>query len=244
MPLLVAVLVASVVGSVHCAGMCGGFVAFATGDTAGRRGALAVSLVSSVGRLIAYVTLGAFAGALGRAVDVAGALGGVQRAAAVVAGALIVGWGTVSLLRAIGVRVPAGARAPAVTRVLARGVRRVAMRPPAQRAFAIGLLSACLPCGWLYAFVVTAAGTASVATGALVMAVFWLGTIPMMLGVAAGIHALAAPLRRHVPAACAVLMIVVGLLAVGGRLRAPGDPHAAHGGHPGVMTHASGAHAR
>jgi sulfite exporter TauE/SafE len=68
------------------------------------------------------------------------------------------------------------------------------------------------------------------------MAVFWLGTLPVMAGLGVAVQALAGRIRRWVPAACAVAMIVVGLLAVAGRARAPerhpiqhseaGAPHA------------------
>jgi hypothetical protein len=39
-----------------------------------------------------------------------------------------------------------------------------------------------------------------------------------MLSVGVGLQVLAGPLRRHIPVACATAMIVVGLLAVGGRI--------------------------
>ena len=54
------------------------------------------------------------------------------------------------------------------------------------------------------------------------MAVFWLGTLPAMVSLGLGVRALAGPLRRHVPAACAVALILVGLFAVAGRMM---DPH-------------------
>ena len=106
-PLALAVLGASLLGSLHCAGMCGGFVAFCSaGDAARRRPGLAVHVVHGAGRLVAYVVLGVAAGALGAALDVAGALAGIHRAAAVLAGALVVVWGSAALLAALGVRLP------------------------------------------------------------------------------------------------------------------------------------------
>ena len=48
-----------------------------------------------------------------------------------------------------------------------------------------------------------------------------------MVSVGIGLQALAGPLRRHIPVACATAMIVVGLLAVGGRLHAAGPAGAA-----------------
>ena len=236
--LALTVLTASLLGSLHCAGMCGGFVAFYAGDPGrrGERSRLAGHLSYNLGRLAAYAGLGALAGALGAALDATGGLLGVQRAAAVVAGVLIVLWGVAALLESRGVRLPRLAAPPAVRGLLRRGIQRVAARPPATRALAIGLLTGLLPCGWLYAFVVTAAGTGSAAAGAAMMAVFWLGTVPVMLSVGLGLAVLSAPLRRYLPTACAVAMIVVGLFSVAGRVR-PHDPPAAARDITGVGGH-------
>ena len=233
--LVVTVLASSLLGSLHCAGMCGGFVALHAGAPGARsrgRGALA-HLAYSAGRLVAYVALGAGAGALGGALDLAGALGGVQRLAGLLAGLLIVLWGSAALLEALGLHLPRAGSPRGLERALGGGMRLVAGWPPSARAFATGLLAAVLPCGWLWAFVATAAGTGSAAGGALVMAVFWAGTLPMLAGVGLLLETVAGPLRRHLPAAAAVAMIVVGLLAVAGRGRVV-DPAAL--APPGVST--------
>lgn len=220
--LALTVLGASLLGSLHCAGMCGGFVAFYA-VAGGRRAGLGHAAYN-VGRLVAYGTLGALAGALGAALDLAAAPAGIQRGGAVLAGALIALWGMRTLLETVGVRM-ARLEAPAAFRgAVARGVAAVAAQPPATRALVIGLLTGLLPCGWLYAFIVTAAGTGDPLRGAGLMAVFWLGTLPVMAGLGVAVQALTGSLRRWVPAACAVAMIAVGLLAVVGRARLPETP--------------------
>jgi sulfite exporter TauE/SafE len=221
--LALTVLAASLAGSLHCAGMCGGFVAFYTG-AAGRRTALGHTAYN-LGRLAAYATLGALAGGLGTAIDMAAAPAGIRRAAAVLAGALIVLWGTRMLLETAGVRVVRLEPPAALRGAVGRGLAAVAVQPPVTRALVIGLLTGLLPCGWLYAFVVTAAGTGSPLRGAGLMAVFWLGTLPVMAGLGVAVQTLAGGFRRWVPAACAVAMIVVGLFAVAGRARTP-ETHA------------------
>lgn len=214
------VLVSSLLGSLHCAGMCGPLVAiYAAGPAreAPLPRRLAAHGAYSLGRLSTYAALGALSGAAGAALDRAGALAGVARGAAIVSGSLIVVWGAVALLAARGVRVPRfGAPAP-MKRALAAAMRAVAPRPPAARAAILGIASGLLPCGWLWAFVVTAAGTGSPAGGALVMAAFWAGTLPVMLAVGEAVRAAVGPLARHVPAACAVLLVVLGLWTVVGR---------------------------
>ena len=225
--LVLSVLASSLLGSLHCAGMCGGFVALDAGAAdARRRGGRALAHAAySAGRLLAYAALGAIAGALGGALDLAGALVGVQRVATLLAGILIVLWGAAALVEALGGHFPRLGSPHTLGWVLGGGMRLVAAWPPSARTFVTGLLAAVLPCGWLWAFVVTAGGTGSASAGALVMAVFWAGTLPMLAGVGLLVETVSGPLRRHLPAAAALAMIVVGLLAVAGRGRAV-DPAA------------------
>ena len=211
---LAGVLVASVAGSLHCAGMCGGLVAFATaGD---RR--LAAHATYAAGRLLAYVSLGALAGALGSALELAGAALGLQRSASVLAGVLVATWGLHSLLLAVGVRVPRvpGGAVP-LRHAFSRTLGRLAPRAGWVRAGAVGLLSGFLPCGWLYAFVVAAAGTGSSLDGMLLMATFWLGTVPLLAGVGAVSQLALAPVRRHLPVVTAVLLLAIGVATIVGR---------------------------
>jgi uncharacterized protein len=222
------VLVASLLGSLHCAGMCGGFVALYAGDPGRRDGARMGHVAYNLGRLIAYAALGALAGALGAALDLGGALLGVQRGMAAVAGVFIALWGSLVLLESFGRRVPRFGAPPWLHGFVSRGVRLIAGWRPLTRALAVGLLTGCLPCGWLYAFVVTAAGTGSASAGAALMAVFWVGTLPVMVSLGVGLRGLAGPLRRYVPTACAMAMILVGLLAVAGRVVERPITHASH----------------
>jgi sulfite exporter TauE/SafE len=231
--IVVGVFLSSLLGSLHCAGMCGPLVAAYAGmpgtEAPWRRRAMAHAAYSA-GRLAGYVALGACAGAFGAALDHAGAWAGVTRAAAIVSGVLIALWGLHAFLTARGVRVRRIEAPSFVRRTFGVAMRAMVERPPATRAALLGVGTALLPCGWLYAFVVTAAGTAGALTGALVMAVFWTGTLPVMLAFGETVRALSGPLRRHVPAACAVVLMVLGLLTVFGRAQL--GPFAANGPAP------------
>jgi sulfite exporter TauE/SafE len=220
--LIGAVLVASLIGSLHCAGMCGGIVAICVGaETGTDRRVWPLHVAYHGGRLLTYTALGAASGAVGGALDLGGALFGFQRAGAVVAGTLIIGFGVLALLRVAGL----GPRLVTLPRPLRelfqRGLRATVDRPPAQRALIIGLLTAFLPCGWLYAFVITAAGTGNALAGAVIMAAFWSGTVPVLAVLGVGLQTLAGPLRRHLPTATAVLVVAVGVATVFGRLSVP-----------------------
>ncbi len=227
--LALGVLGASLLGSFHCAGMCGGLVAIYAGGSARGREAWTAHAAYNGGRLLAYITLGGLAGLAGAALDLAGAAAGFQRIAAAVAGALIVVWGLATLLESRGVRVPAPRASRFVRGIVGRMLGRVASTRAPTRGLVMGLLTGLLPCGWLWAFIVTAAGTGSALDGAVTMAAFWAGTLPVMTTVGMGVRAVAGPLRRHLPAVSGVLLIMVGLLAVTGRLRAPAPGHTPHG---------------
>lgn len=214
--LLTTIFVASLLGSLHCVGMCGCFVAFyAAGDGARGPARLATHGVYSAGRLLAYAALGAAAGGLGAVLDLAGALAGLQRTAAIVAGAAMILWGVIALLRLRGFRIGGGTAASlGVARLIRGGLARVGGKPPMVRAAVMGVLSGALPCGWLWAFLVTAAGTGGPLSGMAVMTAFWAGTVPALLAVGLGAQLAAAPLRRYAPSLTAALMVVLGILAI------------------------------
>lgn len=231
--LLSAILIASLLGSLHCAGMCGPFVALAVAgpcDTAGRRVRVSRKLLPGQiwthcayhgGRLITYSLMGAFAGAIGAALDLGGSMVGVQRAAALFAGALMLVMGVGALAQIAGVGRNLSIMPAIAARWLAAAHRAIASLPEWPRAGAIGLLTSLLPCGWLYAFVITAAGTASPWLGAACMAAFWLGTVPVLASLGIGLQALAAPLRRHIPLVTSLALIAIGGMTMWGRLHLP-----------------------
>jgi sulfite exporter TauE/SafE len=232
--LVVTVFVSSLLGSLHCAGMCGGFVTFYAGaDVSHGLARIRPHLAYNLGRLATYAVLGAASGAAGAALDRAGALAGIGRAASILAGTVMVVWGGVLLLQARGARIPTAWVPRGLSAFVGRRVAALADRPPTVRALALGLLSTLLPCGWLYAFAVLAAGTGHAGLGALTMVAFWAGTLPVMASLGAGIQVLAGPLRRHLPVVTSAALIVVGLLAIVGRATparadgAAGDPPAA-----------------
>lgn len=192
------VVVASLAGSLHCLAMCGPLIGLA-GGTRGLR----LALAHAVGRLVTYVALGVGAGALGRAIDLAGRLGDIQRVATVLAAVTIFAWAIVALTgRRVG-----GAKG----KVFTAGLAQIRSRRPARRAALIGVLTGLLPCGWLWAFVVSAAGTGSPLIGGLVMGAFWLGTVPAMTGALALGGSVIERLRARMPVVTALALVTLGI---------------------------------
>jgi sulfite exporter TauE/SafE len=228
--LALAVLVASLLGSVHCAAMCGAFVCFYSSaglPSASWRDDAGAHAAYNLGRLVSYVSLGVAGGALGHALNTAGTFAGMQRTAAIAAGLLMIIWGGYSVLVALGVRVRALAVPDAWRRAMSGVLLRLREQPPVIRAAATGLATTLLPCGWLYAFVVTAAATGSASGGAMVMFVFWLGTLPVMLAVGVGARRLMGAFGGRMPIVSGAAIMVLGFLAIVGRIGG-GAAHVTH----------------
>lgn len=217
MDVVAGIFLASLAGSPHCAAMCGPFLA-AAATGAGDRPRWHTAGGYHAGRLVAYASLGAVAGSLGAGVERLGALAGVSRVAAIVAGVLMVLWGLDTLLSLRGVR--SRFHAPAsMQRLVGSVTGRAAALDLPLRAPLIGLATALLPCGWLYAFVAAAGGTGSPIGGLVVMSTFWIGTLPVMATLGLGMQRLAGPLRRSLPFVTASVVVAIGLLTIVGRLQ-------------------------
>lgn len=238
---------ASLLGSLHCAGMCGPLAAVASAPMqitsrgqqirtgpwwhASGASSFALAMIYNLGRAVTYVMAGAAAGAIGSTLNFGASAVGIQRAATLIAGTLLLLIALVTLLQYFGLFGSIRATPRFLTRALNAAHTYANRFGPAPRALAIGLLTALLPCGWLYAFFVAAGGTGSAARGALVMLVFWLGTVPVMTALGAGLHSLLRPVQRHLPIVTACSLILVGVWSIAWRsspvLAASADMHAA-----------------
>lgn len=170
--------IASLIGSPHCLGMCGGFVALYSAE---KHGTIWSHLLYNGGRLITYLVLGAAVATVTR--HVSGTL-------------LTLGLPTLQILIPFLFIVGAAAHILFPERVNSF-LYRVTPRPPKAlgaatgailrsthsglKPFLIGAVTTLLPCGWLYLFVGFAAAQESVKSALLVMLVFWFGTVPILI---------------------------------------------------------------
>lgn len=212
--------IGGLLGSAHCVGMCGGLAVVLGGTARGMAAMLCRQLVYSAGRICTYAFGGAVVGyagyELGRAVPAAVP---VQAILALVAGGLLIWQGLAAggMIRRRGVG-PGGCLAAPLLGALLHG-------PGVRSAFLAGVFTGFLPCGLVYAYLAAAAGTGSVAGGALRMAAFGLGTSPALIltGLGAGLLSLRA--RQRVLRVAAVCVVLTGLVSIGrgaGYLGTPG----------------------
>jgi len=190
----------------HCVGMCSPFVLFVSRRYAppdgGRSAAFSAQGWYTAGRVVTYAVLGAIAGALGGVLQLAGTLLGVQRAASIVAGAVLVVWALVALSDLVP-RMDAGGNF--FNRVAAGLKGRVPGHP-----FATGLFLGLLPCGLLYSALIAAAARGGPIQGAVALGLFGLGTAPALLGVCVADELLARN-RAVINRLSQVFLLVMGL---------------------------------
>lgn len=199
------------VGSAHCAGMCGP-LALALPPTGSTRATFFAGRIAyNLGRIITYGALGAVFGLIGQSF----ALAGLQRWVSLVAGAAILISVLASSRFAIGI--------PAVKAVgwLKSGLGNLLRQRSLSAVFALGLLNGLLPCGLVYVAAANATATGHYLKGLESMVAFGLGTVPMMLAfglVGPRIQVvLRFKLQRLVPASLAIvgMLLVLRGLALG-----------------------------
>lgn len=204
-------LMAGLVGSSHCVGMCGGFVLSIGASAAGFRDNLWRQGVYTLGRLFTYGTLGAVAGFVGwritRAVPSSVHISSVL---AILAGLVLVYQGLASA-GVLPKRVVSGRAGGCVASSFFGGYLR---GPGRTSAFLAGMFTGLLPCGLLYGMLTLAASTRELVAGATTMAVFGLGTAPIMLLTGCGGSLLGLVARRRLFLVAAWCLVLTGGISI------------------------------
>jgi sulfite exporter TauE/SafE len=191
---LLPIFVTGLLGSVHCVGMCGGIVGALSAAQPRRPQRQHIAIISlrapspalrvaayNAGRIGSYALAGAIAGGVSQATATLLQAQALQGVLYWMANLMLVALGLYlsDLWRGLTVLEAAG-------QALWRHIRPLLgpllpMDTP-WRAFALGGLWGWLPCGMVYSVLLTAMLSGSATSGALVMATFGLGTLPMLFG--------------------------------------------------------------
>ncbi|WLI90857.1 sulfite exporter TauE/SafE family protein [Massilia sp. R2A-15] len=223
---LAPVFLVGLLGSVHCAGMCGGIVSafslaparsfpvrVATVRTA-PTAALGRVLAYNGGRIASYCAAGALAGGMAGGARALAGLAAIETAGywlanimlAVLGLYLMDVWRGLAQLERLGQR--AWRRIEPATALL------LPLDSPS-KLVAMGALWGWLPCGMVYSVLLTATFSGSALSGAAVMAAFGLGTLPMLAAMGlAGARLRAFAGRRAVRVASGLVVLAYGLLGL------------------------------
>jgi len=203
MDLLTAFLL-GLVGSLHCAGMCGP-LALALPSAGGTPAGFVLGRVAyNLGRIITYCLLGFVFGLVGKTL----LLAGLQRWTSITLGVLLlVG---VFASRKLALWQPVTALVNRLKSSMALLLR--------SRSFAsltvLGLLNGLLPCGLVYVACAGATATGGVLGGTRYMVAFGLGTIPMMLTIGLLGKLMPVSLRLNLRKAIPVCVCLIATLLI------------------------------
>lgn len=177
---LLSILLIAFLGSFgHCVGMCGGIVLAYTStkidDSMTKKLQAFAHIMYALGRITTYSILGAFFGFIGSVVTFSYFTNGLLL---IFTGLLmiIVGVSLMGKLKFLVTIEHSISTAPWYQRMF----KKLLSNNSLKSFYFLGMLNGLMPCGFVYVFAITAASTASMLWGAVVMFIFGISTIPAL----------------------------------------------------------------
>jgi hypothetical protein len=206
--MIVTAFILGLMGSLHCLGMCGP-IAFMLPVSRGNplKGSIQVAIYHA-GRLLSYATLGLLFGLFGRGL----ALFGLQQKLSVAIGILMI----LTVLLPMSGTAGRGLLKPfyKLVSMVRNNLSKELGKRRTDTFLAIGFLNGLLPCGLVYMAALGAVAMGNALEGAFFMALFGLGTIPMMTA-AVYLGNFAKPtLRSRIRGLLPFLLVAIGILFI------------------------------
>jgi len=196
------------VGNFHCAGMCGPIAIALPLDRNSWAKRLLGSMLYNLGRTLTYSILGGFFGLVGKGFVMAG----FQQWLSIVMGGVMI---LIVLFPAL-FKNPFEVETGMLKFVggVKRNLRKLFGKTSYGSVFMIGALNGLLPCGLVYFAIVGAIASGSVLMGSLYMALFGLGTMPIMFAIPLLGNVITGQLRQKLTKAIPAMMILIGGLFI------------------------------
>jgi len=196
------------VGSLHCAGMCGPIAVALPLNNESWFTRITGGLLYNTGRTITYAFLGAVLGLAGMGLS----LGGLQQWASILLGiAMIL---AILVPRLGAVSKPVYRLSDFIAGILKKPFSSLFRTKTYRSLFVIGLLNGFLPCGLVYIALAGALVMSHAAGGALYMALFGLGTAPMLLVISLAGNILSQKLRARLSKVIPVFIVMLGIIFI------------------------------
>jgi len=189
----------------HCVGMCGPLqLLFTTEQTRAGKRPPWPWIGYHLGRVVSYSALGA-------ALGLAGAMALLPRNTLSMQAIVSLAAGGIMMLAVVGMASQRGwsGEIPGAAGPVMRVLRRFMGSRSRVAPVAMGVANGFLPCGPVLAAALTAVPTAHAGTGALLMAAYGLGTVPVLLGLGLAAGRLDARLRGRFHHVAIVLLFLV-----------------------------------
>ena len=195
-------------GSFHCAGMCGPIAFVLPIDRSNSAKKIVQISLYHIGRLLTYSFIGFIFGWIGKGLYLAG----FQQRISILIGVLMI----VMILIPVRIFNKYNFSKPLYSAVgkVKSGLGKLLKQKSNKALFSIGILNGFLPCGMVYMALVGAMAGGTSLDGAFYMALFGLGTIPLMtMAVYLG-NFLSLNVRAKIQKAVPIFVVVIGLLFI------------------------------
>lgn len=196
------------VGSLHCVGMCGPIAMALPYQSSYRWQVAGKMLLYQSGRILTYTLLGTVLGLFGMGMFIAG----IQTYVSLILGILLViivlfSWNMESQL----LKIPALQR---LNQWVKQQLGHLLRKPGFSSLFLVGMLNGLLPCGLVYMAIIGALTTHNIAEGAIYMASFGLGTLPLMLATSVAGQFIGISWRNRLRKLIPVVLLAIAALLI------------------------------
>lgn len=201
-------LMMGLIGSFHCAGMCGPIAIAIPLNNNSIFSKVAGSLLYNLGRTVTYMVMGLVFGFLGQGLK----MGGFQQWVSVIMGTIMVT--SVFFPSLYKSRFDFDKSAFSFVGKLKAKLGLLFSKKTYGSLFAIGLLNGLLPCGLVYMAIAGAIATTNAVSGTIFMMLFGLGTIPMLFAFNMLGNALSGTLKKRMNKVIPYMIVIVGVLFI------------------------------
>jgi sulfite exporter TauE/SafE len=196
------------VGSFHCVGMCGP-IALALPAVFENNIQLFLSrLLYNLGRVITYALFGAVLGLFSNRIIVIG----LQQYTSIVLGAIIVLY--VVTPRKYKAKLSSTKIYSSINNSIRKGFNKVTQSKSTTSFLLIGIINGFLPCGLVYVALAGALSTGGALSGAIFMAFFGLGTLPIMFITSVAGKYINVSVRRKINKLVPVFAFILGVIFI------------------------------
>lgn len=206
--MLLSGFILGLLGSLHCVGMCGPIAFMLPVDRSNSINKLIQISMYHLGRLLAYSIIGFIFGLVGKSLYIFG----IQQQLSIIIGVLMIS--IVLLPKHV-------FNTYNLSKPIYRGISKIksllgkALKKKTSDTFlTIGFLNGFLPCGLVYMAVFGAIATADLAKSSLYMALFGLGTIPLMTSVIYVGKFIKGKMKQRLQKIIPVFIVIIGVLFI------------------------------
>ncbi len=201
-------LLLGLAGSFHCIGMCGPIAFVIPVDRSSKSRLFFQTFLYNLGRLVSYSLIGVLFGFIGKGLYLAG----FQQRLSILMGVIMIATILIpaSLFNKYNFSKP-------LYKIIAKVKSKLSLyltKKSNKALFSIGFFNGFLPCGLVYMALIGSISTGNVVQGALYMALFGLGTIPMMAAAVLLGNFVNISVRAKIQKIIPALVVVIGLLFI------------------------------